>query len=57
MDLSKRIHDAAEFIRQRLTKLPTIGLILGSGLGDFADTLENRIVIPFAEVPDFPSLR
>ena len=54
MDLSKRIHDAAEFIRQRLTKLPTIGLILGSGLGDFADTLENRIVIPFAEVPDFP---
>ena len=54
MDLSKRIHDAAEFIRQKLTTLPTIGLILGSGLGDFADTLENRIVIPFGDVPDFP---
>ena len=54
MDLSQRIQEAAAFIRQRLTTMPTIGLILGSGLGDFADTLENRVVIPFAEVPDFP---
>ena len=54
MNLSQRIHDAADFIRQKLTSTPTIGLILGSGLGDFADTLENRIVIPFADVPDFP---
>ena len=54
MNLSQRIHDAADYIRQKLTTAPTIGLILGSGLGDFADTLENRIVIPFAEVPDFP---
>jgi purine-nucleoside phosphorylase len=54
MNLSQRIHDAADYIRQKLTTPPAIGLILGSGLGDFADTLENRIVIPFAEVPDFP---
>lgn len=54
MDLSKRILDAADYIRQRLTTAPTIGLILGSGLGDFANTLQDRIVIPFSEVPDFP---
>ena len=54
MDLSKRIHDAAEFIRQRLTKLPTIGLILGSGLGDFADTLEDAVKIPYSQIPNFP---
>ena len=54
MDISKRIYDAAAYIRQRLTSMPTIGLILGSGLGDFADTLQERIVIPFSEVPDFP---
>ncbi len=54
MDLNKRIHDAADYIRQRLIATPSIGLILGSGLGDFADTLEDRIVIPFSEVPDFP---
>lgn len=54
MELSSRIHAAAEFIRRRITITPTIGLILGSGLGDFADTLENRVVIPFSEIPDFP---
>jgi purine-nucleoside phosphorylase len=30
-------------------------MILGSGLGDFADTLENRLVIPFTDIPDFPA--
>lgn len=54
MDLSTRIHAAAEHIRAKLTTSPTIGLILGSGLGDFADTLEDRIVIPFSQIPDFP---
>jgi purine-nucleoside phosphorylase len=54
MDLSTRIHAAAEHIRAKLTVKPTIGLILGSGLGDFADTLEDRIVIPFSQIPDFP---
>ena len=54
MELLSRIHAAAEFIRRRITITPTIGLILGSGLGDFADTLENRVVIPFSEIPDFP---
>ena len=54
MDLSTRIHAAAEQIRAKLTTKPTIGLIFGSGLGDFADTLEDRIVIPFSQIPDFP---
>ena len=54
MELISRINAAAEHIRSKLTQMPSIGLILGSGLGDFADTLENRIVIPFSEIPDFP---
>lgn len=54
MELSARIHAAAAHIRARLTATPEIGLILGSGLGDFADTLENRIMIPFSQIPDFP---
>jgi purine-nucleoside phosphorylase len=32
---------------------PTVGLILGSGLGAFADTLEGRVAVPFAEIPGF----
>ena len=54
MNLNQRINDAAQYIKARITATPTIGLILGSGLGDFADGLENRVVIPFSEIPDFP---
>ena len=54
MNLNQRINDAAQYIKARIAAAPTIGLILGSGLGDFADGLENRVVIPFAEIPDFP---
>lgn len=33
---------------------PEIGLILGSGLGDLADDIENAIRIPYEEIPNFP---
>lgn len=54
MTLSTRIETAVAYIRSRTCAEPSIGLILGSGLGDFADTLENRQVIPFTDIPDFP---
>ncbi|MGZ3427111.1 MAG: purine-nucleoside phosphorylase [Polyangia bacterium] len=34
---------------------PTVGLILGSGLGAFADTLEQRVAVPFEKIPGFPA--
>ena len=55
MNLSTRIHNAVSYIRSRISAEPTVGMILGSGLGDFADTLENRRVIPFTDIPDFPA--
>ena len=54
MNLNQLITEAAEYIKVRITEAPSIGLILGSGLGDFADGLENRVVIPFAEISNFP---
>ena len=54
MTLSTRIHNAVSYIRSQTSAEPTVGMILGSGLGDFADTLENRQVIPFDHIPDFP---
>ncbi|MBQ2960705.1 MAG: purine-nucleoside phosphorylase [Oscillospiraceae bacterium] len=54
MDLNQRIHAAADYIRARINVSPGIGLILGSGLGDLADGLENRIVIPYEDIPHFP---
>ena len=55
MNLSTRIRNAVEYIRSRTDAEPSMGLILGSGLGDFADTLEDRLVIPFTDIPDFPA--
>lgn len=54
MNLSQRITDAAAYIRERLPFSPQIGLVLGSGLGDYADTLEDPIRIPYGDIPYFP---
>lgn len=52
--LSERIHAAAEYIRGQTGLAPTMGLVLGSGLGDFAHTLEDAVSLPFADIPGFP---
>ena len=44
---------AADAIRARSSLRPAVGLVLGSGLGGLADTLEDRLVIPYAEIPGF----
>jgi purine-nucleoside phosphorylase len=36
---------------------PQIGLILGSGLGAYADSFEESVVLPFEEIPHFPKSR
>lgn len=43
-----------EYIKSKIEKTPDVGLILGSGLGDFADNIENKIVIKYEELEDFP---
>ncbi len=54
MDHTAKIMGAAEYIRAKTDVRPEIGLVLGSGLGDYADTLEDAIRIPYAEIPNFP---
>lgn len=57
-ELMTRIHEAADVVRARLkaanAKLPTLGIILGTGLGDFAAALEHAVVVPYADIPHFP---
>lgn len=48
------IDQIAEFIRPQLTHAPRIGLILGSGLGSLAETVESQIRIPYEAIPDWP---
>jgi purine-nucleoside phosphorylase len=48
------VHRAAQAIRGHTGLAPRIGLILGSGLGELADAVEDAASIPFSEVPCFP---
>jgi purine-nucleoside phosphorylase len=51
----QQIKEAAEYIRERLAgHSPTIGLILGSGLGDMAHQVEDQAHIAYDEIPHFP---
>lgn len=45
---------AAKLILSHTSLRPKIGLVLGSGLGAFADSLENSTKVPYAEIPSFP---
>jgi purine-nucleoside phosphorylase len=44
---------AAAVIRAIAPRLPKVGIVLGSGLGSFADALEDPAVVPYAEIPGF----
>lgn len=48
------IQKCVEEIRKRTMVIPEIGIILGSGLGDYADNIEDKMCIPYGELPNFP---
>lgn len=52
-----RVEAAAEAVRSRCGMLPQTAVVLGSGLGDFADTLLDAIVAPYGELPHWPVSR
>jgi purine-nucleoside phosphorylase len=53
-ELKAQIDEAAAAVRARSKVAPRIGIILGTGLGDFADALEGRTVIAYKDIPHFP---
>jgi purine-nucleoside phosphorylase len=53
-DLHTRAMAAAGYIRSVARMQPRLGLILGSGLGDFAETVEDATILPYHEIPNFP---
>lgn len=53
-DLYAQAQAAAAYIRAKAPLQPSLGIILGSGLGDFASQVQSPITIPYAEIPHFP---
>src|SRR6266849_4104744 len=45
---------AAQFVLAQTSLRPRVGLVLGSGLGGFADSLSEAVRIPYAKIPAFP---
>jgi purine-nucleoside phosphorylase len=53
-ELVRQIDEAAGFLKRRIRVTPEIGIILGTGLGDCSEALEERVVVPYHEIPHFP---
>ena len=53
-DTFNRADSAAHYLLAETALRPKIGLILGSGLGAFADTLTDAARVPYAQIPGFP---
>lgn len=54
MDYIKKIKESVDFIASKTNKLPKIGLVLGSGLGDLANKIEKPVIIKYEDIPSFP---
>lgn len=50
----KKIIESISFLKRKISKSPEVGLILGSGLGDLADQIENPIKFKYEDIPGFP---
>lgn len=51
-----KIQETIEYVNQRTSNFkPSIGLVLGSGLGSFVDQIQVNYAIPYQEIPNFPT--
>jgi purine-nucleoside phosphorylase len=56
MDLYARIMDAVNCIKKIYPLVPQVGVVLGSGLGEFADSVVEQTAIGYADIPHFKSV-
>jgi purine-nucleoside phosphorylase len=52
--LRTQLRDAVAHVRERCSAAPQVGLILGTGLGTLADSIEVQQVLPFEDIPHMP---
>jgi purine-nucleoside phosphorylase len=54
MNTVEKIREAVTHVGSRVRARPQVAIVLGSGLGAFADSLGERVTIPYSEIPHFP---
>jgi len=47
------MREAIKYIKKKIEKSPSIGIVLGSGLNTVSSSIENKVVIPYSEIPTF----
>jgi purine-nucleoside phosphorylase len=52
-----QVKEAADAIRARVPEVPEIGIVLGSGLGDFVNSLGGAVTTPYGDLPHWPASR
>ena len=50
----EKMKETEKFIREKVKYIPKIAIVLGSGLGSLADDIENKTIIPYKDIPNFP---
>lgn len=50
----EKIKETALFLSERVNNMPKTAIILGSGLGTLVDHIDNKIVIPYSQIPNMP---
>lgn len=54
IDLKAKITESVEFINQKSNIKPKIAIILGTGLGRLVEEIEEKEIIPYSDIPNFP---
>ena len=57
MSYYDQVNEAADAIRSRVPEIPDIAIVLGSGLGDFANSLTGAMTMPYTGLPHWPASR
>ena len=52
--LLERLDEAAGAIRTAVPSTPDVAVVLGSGLGDFAEGRPGSVVVPYEDIPHWP---
>ena len=50
----EKMKETTDYIKKKVKTSPKIAIILGSGLGSLADDIEDKTVLPYKEIPNFP---
>jgi purine-nucleoside phosphorylase len=52
-----QVKEAADAVRSKIPTVPQVAIVLGSGLGDFANSLQDAVVMPYDTLPHWPASR